>query len=243
MSQLLSDAKKNYDDGIRLINGNQHREGFAKFAEARRKTQGVRIMFPVNQEASLLELRMDQILDPRAFNESFQRRLNSALAGTKRGSVESFADLQNLAEINPNYPGIRGMVAQAEIDLGYRPAPPNVQALARSNELTSAAQAIIDRNVRAQFPVALEQLNQALLLNPSNNQAMSLKDRVQIELGGGGSVVLSSTAEREYRRAIQELQQGNTLVAMSIVQRLLQDPKNRNSNRILELQRRIESVL
>jgi hypothetical protein len=135
------------------------------------------------------------------------------------------------------------MVAQAEVDMGYRPAPPDLQAQTRSNELTAAAQSIIDRNVRAQFPVALEQLTQALLLNPSNNQAMSLKDRVQIELGSGGSVVLSSNAEREYQRAIQELQQGNTLVAMSIVQKLLQDPKNRNSTRILELQRRIESVL
>jgi hypothetical protein len=97
--------------------------------------------------------------------------------------------------------------------------------------------------VRAQFPIALEQLNQALVLNPSNSQAMSLKDRVQTELGGGGSVVLSSTVEREYQRAVQALQQGNTLVAMTIVRQLLQDPRNRNSTRILDLQRRIESIL
>jgi hypothetical protein len=243
MSQLLSEAKRNYDDGIRLINGNRRQEGIVKFINARQKTKEVRIMFPVNQEARLLELRMDQVTDPRAFNESFSRRLADAVTGTKRGSVEAFADLQNLAEINPHYPGIRGMVTQAEIDLGYRPVPPNAQSLSRANELAASARSIIERNVRAQFPVALEQLNQALLLNPSNNLAMSLKDRVQTELGGGGSVVLSSAAEREYQRAVQELQQGNTLVAMTIVRQLLQDTKNRNSTRILELQRRIESIL
>jgi hypothetical protein len=243
MSQFLSDAKKNYDEGIRLINGNRRAEGLERFSEARRKTREVRLMFPVNQEASLLDLRMDQVMDPAAFNASFQRRLSEALAGVKRGSVESFADLQNLSEINPNYPGIRSMVVQAEIDMGYRPAPPDPRSLARSEELTAAARGIIDRNVRSQFPVALEQLNQALALNPSNSQAMSLKDRVQMELGGGGSVVLNSAAEREYQRAVQALQQGNTLVAMTIVRQLLQDTENRNSRRILDLQRRIESIL
>jgi hypothetical protein len=243
MSQLLSEAKRNYDDGMNLINRSRRPEGLEKFSAARQKTQEVRLMFPVNQEASILELRMDQITDPSAFNNSFQRRLSEAVAGVRRGSVESFADLQNLAEINPRYPGILATLTQAEIDMGYRPRPPNPQSLSRSNELTASARSIIDRNVRSQFPVALEQLNQALLLNPGNNQAMSLKDRVLTELGGGGSVVLSSTAEREYQRAVQELQQGNTLVAMSIVRQLLQDPQNRNSTRILELQRRIESIL
>jgi hypothetical protein len=243
MSQFLSDAKKNYDEGIKLINGNRREEGLGRFAEARRKTREVRLMFPVNQEASLLDLRMDQVMDPAAFNASFQRRLNEAVAGVKRGSVESFADLQNLSEINPNYPGIRSLVVQAEIDMGYRPAPPDPRALARSDELTAAARGILDRNVRAQFPAALEQLNQALALNPSNSQAMSLKDRAQTEMGGGGSVVLNSAAEREYQRAVQALQQGNTLVAMTIVRQLLQDAENQNSRRILDLQRRIESIL
>ena len=243
MSQLLSDAQKNYDDGSRLISGNRRAEGLERFAEARKKTREVRLMFPVNQEASLLDLRMDQIMDPAAFNASFQRRLNEAVAGVRQSSVESFADLQNLSEINPNYPGIRGLVVQAEIDMGYRPAPPDPRSLARSDELTAAARGIVDRNVRSQFPVALEQLNQALALNPSNRQAMSLKDRVQTEMGGGGSVVLNSSAEREYQRAVQALQQGNTLVAMTIVRQLLQDAENQNSKRILDLQRRIESIL
>jgi tetratricopeptide (TPR) repeat protein len=243
MSQLLSDARKIYEEGVQLINAGQRRTGLAKFTEARQKTQEVRLMFPVNQEASLLELRIDQITDPEAFNSSFQRRFSEAVAGTKRGSVESFADLQNLAEINPRYPGIRNALVQAEIDMGYRPSPPDARALARSNELTALAREIIDQNVRAQFPIALEQLNQALVLNPNNSQAMSEKDRVQTLLGGGGSVVLSNTAERQYQRAVQELQQGNTVVALAIVQQLLQDPQNRNSTRLQELQRRIESIL
>jgi hypothetical protein len=243
MSQLLSEARKDYHEGTALIAADLREEGFSRFAEARRKTAEVRILFPVNQEASLLDLRMDQVTDPAAFNASFQRRLNEAVSGAARGSVESFAELQNLSRINPGHPGIRGLVDQAEIALGYRPPPPDPRSLARSGELVAAARGILDRNLRSQFPVALEMMNQALALNPSNSQAMSLKDRLQTELGGGGSAVLSSAAEREYRRAALALQRGNTLVAMTIVRQLLSDPRNQQSRRIQDLQKRIESIL
>jgi hypothetical protein len=243
MSQLLSEAGKNYRQGMALINEDRREEGLERFAEARRKTRELRLMFPLNQEARLLELRMDQVADPAAFNASFRRRLDEAVSGAREGSAESFAELQNLSQINPGYPGIRGMVVQAEIDIGYRPAPPEPRSLARSAELAATARGIVDRNLRSQFPVALELLNQALALNPVNTQAMSLKDYVQTELGGGGSVVLSSAAEKEYRRAVQALQQGNALVAMTIVRQLLSDERNRNSRRILDLQKRIESAL
>jgi TolA-binding protein len=242
MSQLLSNAKRNYDEGVRLINANRRPDGIAKFSNARYLTREVKLMFPVNQEAGILELRMDQVTDPTAFNASFERRLSEAIAGTKRNSIESFADLQNLAEINPRYPGIQNALVQAEIDMGRRPRPPDPRSVARSNELTEAAQAIIDGNVRIQFEVALRQINEALTLNPNNSRAMSLKDRVQTELGGG-NIVLSSAAEGEYQRAVRELQQGNTLVALAIVQQLLQDTRNRSSTRILELERRIQSIL
>ena len=247
MSQLLSDAKKLYDDGAALLRGGKRAEGLAKFDEARRKTREVKLVFPVNEDANLLELRIDQVTNPDAFNADFQRRLSEAVAGAKKKDVSSFAKLQNLAEINPGYPGIKGMVVQAEIDLGYRPPPPDNRALTRAAELVASARAIIDRNDRTRFPAALAQLNQALVLNPANSQASALKDRLQTSPGGGSGgggapLVLSSAAEREYQRAVRELQQGNTLVAMTIVQELLQDPRNRTT-RLQDLQRRIQSYL
>jgi hypothetical protein len=243
MSQLISDATRHYEDGVRLINTGNRSDGLSRFADARYMIQKVKLMFPVNQDAGLLELRIDQVIDPTAFNASFQRRLNDAIGGTRRRSIESFADLQNLAELNPRYPGIQQALDQAEIDMGRRQAPPDPRTLARSNELTVAARRIVDGNARLQFEVALRQLNEALTLNPNNTQAMSLKDRVQTEMGGSGNIVLSSAAEGEYQRAVRELQQGNTLVALAIVEQLLQDSRNRGSTRIIELERRIHSVL
>lgn len=245
MSQLLSDAKKKYDEGVRYLNASRRAEGLVKFAEARLKTQEVKLMFPVNQEAGILELRIDQMTDPAAFNESFARRFNAAVAGTKPNirSLEAFADLQNLAEINPRYPGIAAALVQAEIDLGLRPPVPNPQDIARSNELTAAARQILNGNILSQFEVALRQCNEAITLNPNNTQAMTIKDQLQTKMNGTGTIVIDSRSEAEYKRAVSELQRGNNLVALAIVEQLLQDPNNRSSTRILELQRRIQARL
>jgi tetratricopeptide (TPR) repeat protein len=243
MSQLLSDAKKNYEEGVRHLNANQRTAGIAKFTEARQKTQEVKLMFPVNQEARLLELRMEQVTDPAAFSASFDLRFAEAVAGTKRQSPEAFTDLQNLAEINPRYPGLAAALIQAEIDMGYRLPPPNPRDLARSNELTAAARRIIDGNITTQFEVALRQVEEALALNPNNSQAMTAKDQIQTRMSGTGTVVLDSRSEALYGQAVSEFQRGNFLIASAIMEQLLQDPKNRSSTRILELQRRIQSRL
>jgi tetratricopeptide (TPR) repeat protein len=202
-------------------------------------------MFPMNQEARLLELRVDQQTDLPAFNASFRQRLNEAVAGTKPEvrSTQSFADLQDLVEINRNYPGIRQLLTQAEIDMGYRLPPPDPRAIARSNELTQLAMTIINARNSTQYEVALAQLNEAIQLNPNNTQAQRGKDQVQTWMTGTGTIVLDSHSQDEYTRAVQEFTRGNNLTALAIVRQLLQNPRNQNSTLILELQRRIESVL
>jgi len=243
MSQLLSHAQKNFEEGVRLINSGRRTDGITKFDEARKLTSEVRLIFPVNQEAGILELRMEQFTDPTAFNASFEQRLRTAIAGTQRRSMESFADLQNLAEINPRYPNIRAILNQAEIDMGLRPPPPNPANIARSRELTASANRILEGNISTQYEVALAQINQAISLNPDNAEAARVKDRLLNRMSVPGSIVLSREDEEDYQRALRELQSGNNLVAFALVERLMQNPRNRNMSKLIELQRRIQSVL
>jgi len=243
MSQLLSQAQRNFDEGVRFINAGQRSLGVAKFDEARQLTRQVRLIFPVNQEAGILDLRIEQFLDPTAFNASFEQRMRNAIAGTKRRSIESFADLQNLAEINPRYPNLKAILTQAEIDMGYRPPPPNPANIARSRELTASASRIFESNATAQYEVALTQLNEAITLNPQNTEATQVRDRLLSRMSVPGGIVLSSEDEADYQRALRELNLGNSLVALSLVERLMQNPKNRNITKLVELQRRIQSVL
>jgi len=243
MSQLLSQAQRNFEEGVRFINAGRRTDGIAKFGEAQKLTREVRLMFPVNQEAGILELRIEQFTDPTAFNAAFEQRLRTAIEGTRQRSIESFADLLNLAEINPNYPNIRNIIYQAEIDIGRRQPPPNPANIARSRELTASASRILDGNISTQYEVALTQIDQAITLNPENAEATRVKDRLLNRMSAPGGIVLSREDEEDYQRALRELQAGNNLVAFALVQRLMQNPRNRNITKVIELQRRIQSVL
>jgi len=243
MSQLLSQAQKNFEEGVRHINSGRRTDGINKFNDAQKLTREVRLMFPVNQEAGILELRIEQFTDPAAFNAAFEQRIRTAIDGTKQRSIESFADLLNLAEINPNYPNMRNIIYQAEIDIGRRQPPPNPANIARSRELTASASRILEGNISTQYEVALTQIDQAITLNPDNTEATRVKDRLLNRMSAPGAIVLSREDEEDYQRALRELQAGNNLVAFALVERLMQNPRNRNITKLTELQRRIQQVL
>ena len=243
MSQLLSQAQRNYEEGVRLYNSGRRTSGLTKFDEARQLTREVRLMFPFNQEAGILDLRIEQFLDPAAFNASFEQRMRSAIAGTRQRSMESFADLQNLAEINPRYPNLRAIITQAEIDMQIRPPPPNPADVARSRELTASANRIYETGVSTQYQIALRQLNEAITLNPNNTEASRIRDRLLNSMFEPNAIVLTNEDEAEYQRALREHNAGNNLVAWALVERLMQNPRNRNITKVVELQQRIRSVL
>ena len=245
ISQLLSEARRNYEEGMRLINAGQRVQGIAKFDEARVQTREVKLLFPVNQEAGILELRMEQFTDQRTFNAAFEQRLRAAIAGTQSRSLEAYGELLNLAEINPAYPGIRNIIFQAEVDMGIRLPPPDPAAIARSRELATSANRILEQNLTAQFEIALTQINEAIVLNPNNMDAPRIKDRIlgRMNTTERSSVVLSTEDEAQYQMAVQQLTAGNNLVAYAIVERIMQNPMNRNVPKVIDLQRRIQAAL
>ena len=97
--------------------------------------------------------------------------------------------------------------------------------------------------MKSNYPSALEYLKKAFVLNPDNDKITVLKDRVQAEMGGNTTVVLSKHAQEQFRLAEQEYINGNYYAAFAIVHKLLQDKKNRNYYPLLELKRRIDSKI
>jgi tetratricopeptide (TPR) repeat protein len=165
------------------------------------------------------------------------------ISANRESSLEALNELRDLQQINPSFPGMNAAIYEAEISAGLRERPPDQRAVAESNRLYQQASAIVARNDRAQFPIALEQLNRALRLNPNNQAAVALRPRVQEGLGGTVTNVLSSAAEEQFRLAVQHFTNRNFLEALAIVERLLQSSENRNYPPLLDLRRRIESQI
>jgi len=243
MSQMQSQAERNYEEGARLVNAGDRARGIPLLEEARQITREIRLIFPLNQDAGVLDLQIERFLDPRAFTASFDQRIRTAIAETRNRSLEAYGDLLNLAVINPAYPGIQGIIVQAEVDMGYRPPAPNPADIAQSNSLTAAARSVLDGNITTLYPQALAQIDQAILLNPNNREAQLIKDRLSSRMNVPSVVVLTREDEEIYQRALRELQAGNSMIAGRLVNMLLENPRNQTIPKVVELQRRIQASL
>jgi hypothetical protein len=222
MSQLLSLARKYYEEGKDFMGARDKVSALKSFDLAKKKIQEVKVVFPLNQDARVLELRINQISDPGVFNQEFARLVSQAKAkiDSRQDLQTVYSDLLDLQAIDPKYPGLKSLIERLEILIGMRLPPPDPKALAEARNLTAAAQKTFDSREVSRFPTALAQLNRALELDPNNDSASRLKDRILTYVGGTATLVLPSAGEAIFNEAVTFFQNGDYLSARIRLTRL-----------------------
>jgi tetratricopeptide (TPR) repeat protein len=218
MSQLLSEARKNYEEGREII-VSSHSEGMKKLEQARQNVQKVKLVYPMNEEAGLLDLRIEQVVDPEAFAAAFITKVNNAVAGCRQRSIQAYADLLNLFKIYPEYPNRAAIILQAEIDVGMRPRPPTEEQLARSRELTAAARPIVASGNMARMEEARGYLKDAIELNPDNREAKTLFTQASNLIVVSG-LRLDPESQRLFNQASQMIAQQNGVGALQLINQI-----------------------
>ncbi len=241
MTQFLNLAFTNFQAGKSQIESGNRNGGLNLLDKADQNLNEILIPMPLNQQASVLKLKIQQLRDPDLFKVTFDEKFKSAVSRLSREPDTAYIDLKDLSAIQPDYPGMKKAIYDAEILLGIRKPPPNLAALAESRDLYNKAFAIVEGNVRSQFPVALTQLDRAIELNPENQDAITLKDRIQLDAGGQATAVLSSAANALFKSAEEKYINGEYFEAYAIVQQLLADKKTAAYPPLQDLKRRIES--
>lgn len=245
MSQLLSLAQKYYDDGANLLNRGDKTSALRSFAQARQKIGEVKVIFPLNQTARVLELRIDQLSDAGEFNRKFARMFEEARTRINTGEdmTTAYSDLKDLEAINSRYSGLQALIALAEIRLGFRQPPPDPRAIAEARSLTEAARRIFDSGQVAQFSFARTQVERAILLDPNNTAASQLKDRIATYIGGDTTIVLNSSAETLYNQAVAFFTGGNYISARARLTRLGDIfPQGRSVQKVADLNSRLSAL-
>lgn len=245
MSQLLNMAYQYFDEGSRKIGEGNRSAGEADLALALESIQKLQYVYPLNQEASILTLRINRLLDPKKFSEEFSQKIEMAkmMCKSKDTRQEGYANLLDYYELEPNYKGLKDLIYQVEIDIGIRQKPVSNTGANRAKKLISDAQKIYSTagNDTVKLQNALSKIDEALALVSDNQEAMALKDKITTKIGGNTSTVLSTEDERLYQLAIQRLQNNNVVGANAIVEQLLKKPQNSNSQKIKDLKNKIEA--
>jgi hypothetical protein len=242
MSQLLSEAQKNYDEGRGMIASSRD-EGMRKLEQARQNIQKVKLVYPMNEEAGLLDLRIEQVSDPTAFVATFATKVNTAVSGCRQGSMQAYSDLLNLFKIEPNYPNRTAIVYQAEIDVHLRPAPPTEAQIARSRELTAAARPIVSSGNMDRMEEARTFLTEAISLNPENQEAKTLFNQASNRIVVARTV-LDPESERLFNQASVLIAQQNGVMALQLINQIYaRNALYRSMPRMITIEQRARSLL
>ena len=245
MSQLLNISYQYFDEGSRKIGEGNRAAGEADLALALESIQKLQYVYPLNQEASILTLRINRLLDPKKFSEEFAQKIDMAkmMCKSKDTQQEGYANLLDYYQLDPNYKGLKDLIYQVEIDIGIRQKPVSNSGANRAKRLVADAQKIYNSagDDTAKLQNALSKIDEALALVSDNQEAMALKDRITTKIGGNTATVLSTEDERLYQLAIQRLQNNNVVGANAIVEQLLKKPQNGNSQKIKDLKNKIEA--
>ncbi len=243
MRRYLNLANQDFLQGKELVEDGKEGEAAQYFEAADQKLLYVKMAFPLNREASVLSLKIEQYRDLENFSNLFRQRFNQARNKLTTNPQEAYIELKDLEAINPDFPGMNNALYNAEIRLGIRIPPPDPAKIEESNKLYQQAYNIVQSNVRSQFPIALEYLNQAIKLTPNSQQLTNLLDRIEAELGGRSTLVLASGAQQQYKLAEEKYLEGSFYEALRIVNNLMKDEKSSQYPPLLELKRRIESKI
>ncbi len=243
MSRLINLAKEDFNKGRELVEQGREEAAAEYFEQAEKKILYVKIPFPLNREASVLALQIEKFRNLENFENLFRQKFNEARNKLQTNPQEAYIELQDLEAINPDFPGLASAIYDAEIRLGIRIPPPDPAKIRESNELYERAFAIVQSNVRSQYPIALEYLNQAIKLTPDSQKVTNLLDRIEAELGGRTTTVLASTAQQQYKMAEEKYLEGSYYEALRIVNSLMKDKVSSQYPPLLELKRRIESKI
>lgn len=239
LSNYLSIAREDFNRARELYDEGRQSQAEPYFDRAIENLRNVRDVRPLNWDARILELRISQIRNEDDFESVFESRYEQALGRLDDdGPLAVYSELEVLAEINPEYPGIQDQIRRLEIALNLRPDPVDRARRQQAAGLFQRAQSLAG-GTRDQINVAVSLLEQAIELDPTNGDAAFLLDQLRIQLGGQATVALTTADEQQYRRAETLFSQGQVLQALSVVERLLQDGENQNYPPLVDLRRRI----
>ena len=203
----------------------------------------MQLVYPLNQEAAILTLRVNQLKDPKKFEKEFSQKINSAklMCENSKTRKEGYANLLDYYEIQPNYKGLKELIYKVEIDIGIRQKKADNSSVKKANQLLVEAKKIYNtaKEDETKLKQALAKVDESLALVMDNNEAIKLKDEITTKIGGTVITVLSTEDERLYQLAVQRLQANNVIGANLILEKILQKKGNASLQKIQDLKNKI----
>jgi hypothetical protein len=240
---ILNLVQEEFEKGKNFLNSGSKDQADIHFTEAIKKIELVKTPFPRNFKASVLYLQILEYTQAEAFKSFFKSMYDTSIKNISNDPKTADDDLLALYEINPDYPGIKSSINKSGIAAGRIIPPPAQVDIKRATELYNKARVIVNSDNRAQYPIALAYLEEAIQVNSDFDAAAVLMDRIRTSTGAVSQVEMTTSDTQQLRYAESLYIEGRYLEANIIINQLWLNPENRKSSKLDDLKAKVEARL
>mgnify|MGYP004681835191 FL=1 len=247
VSQMLRSAKQSFEKGKSFAKSGKSAEASAQFGDALQTLEILRSLVPRNMAANKLRLEIQQFQDPAQFEINFANRVSQAKETAAQAAKDSsggekllqaYSELSDLAEINPNYPGLKNTILEIEYSLGKkkRPLAPGVKK--QAEQLAMEAQKLFQSG---NYQEAFKKINKAISTDNENQSFKTLRTKISARLKTNVYTRDSNYADR-YQEIVEFISSNRYEMAQEIISEMWKNPANRTDN-LTKLKNRVERAL
>ena len=240
LSYSLDMARQNFERGVKLKKQDKTDEAKEAFNSALSYIRNVQNVYPLNKSAQLINLGIHRELDPEGFPRLFEQQYNAAKIKTDRR--ERLAELEDLYEINPDYPGLAQEIYNIKDSLGMFPKKEVKKEVKKSADSKIAEARKAFKNAGSdedKLNVALRLANEAIAIDGTSKAAKELKLEIQLKIGSTATPILSQNDEKMYAEAARLFNQRRFADAKTLMDKLLTGRAAQKSRKVIDLYNRI----
>jgi hypothetical protein len=241
ISSYLSEARKRFQEGDRLMKSGRKDDATAAFESARQNISFVTRAFPLNAEAGFLTLQILKATDPNAYRMSLPRRIQEAVDLMATDATSGYSRIADLYKMEPNYPGLRAILEKAEIKVGKRRAPPSQEDLANAASFVAQAETLLKSGRKDDATKAESDLNSALTYDPSNRRALAMLRDLKTLQGKTAGPSLGLADQAILDQAMRSFASSQYNQARDQLSQLLADP-NKRTRDVLKLDNDLKAL-
>ncbi len=174
----LNNAAEEYKAALAAQRRNKTAEAGEHFQKARALLTQINEQYPYLKESGELSLRILKAENENLYRKELQRRIDDAVRNTDLR--RSLAELEDLASLDPNYPGLRRLIAGIRKKLF---SPPEVDEASRrkSQEAVAQARRYLLNPTRLNLETARKFIIDAIRLDKYNQEAGTILLEIQRE--------------------------------------------------------------
>ncbi len=247
VSSYLSLANQNYQEAERLIKGGKAQEAAKYLESAKQNVDSVLSLFPYNRAAVVLDLKILKVADEKAFPAKLKAIENGFIKDSKSPTIDqkraAYLGLKNIQEFLPNDAELARIIKVLGQEIGAEAKPISQANINESAKLTRQAEANFNPRKSETWDSSIKILDSALVLNPNNVQAQSLRRKILEQSGKAPPMSVSPKVLAEYSRIVDMFNKKDYQGAKMAMDTLLRDPKNTGITLLRDLEKRINSRL